>query len=334
MPRVPAQPPAAPEVPVKAAVAKPAASKSAAVQALPVAPAAPAAPPSPKVYSEPLGQSRPAGAPVPAVKPAQQARVEPLPQPVPGAGFAVVKTHTVTGGDTLWDLSSRYYSDPFKWGRIYNANLGVVANPDRIYPKNELVIPDITEEVRPEVKQPIVITGGETVKEAELLSADVEQPQEEPAQVNEAPPVVPVFKPASAQLQEALDAYDRADLSDEMPKHQKEWASGIKIVPQDWREDGVITGKEVGRDESMEDSLSMSGAMVSVDMEDEGARPGDYLAVYLKGSTAYDKSGKKLGLEVQRAGTLQVVSADGAEVRARVISAVTAISKGYVVKKK
>jgi hypothetical protein len=61
---------------------------------------------------------------------------------------------------------------------------------------------------------------------------------------------------------------------------------------------------------------------------------GDRLAIYLKGAAAFDDKGKKLGLEVQRAGTLEVVEADGGDVRARVTDSVTAIYKGYVVKKK
>jgi hypothetical protein len=243
----------------------------------------------------------------------------------------VTKTHTVSGGDTLWDLSNKYYSDPFKWGRIYNANLGVVSNPDLIHPRSELVIPDLTEELRPAGSKPVVITGGDTVKDADLTSAEVAQPAEEaPAYAAPRPAA-----PAAAELKEALAAYDRNDLSEEMPEHQKEWASGVKIVPENWREDGVITARETGDDDSMEDSLSMSGAMVRVSMS--GSVPvkrGDRLAIYLKGAAAFDDKGKKLGLEVQRAGTLEVVEADGGDVRARVTDSVTAIYKGYVVKKK
>jgi hypothetical protein len=158
----------------------------------------------------------------------------------------------------------------------------------------------------------------------------VEQPAEEAAAYAAPRPAAP-----AAELKEALAAYDRNDLSEEMPEHQKEWASGVKIVPESWREDGVITARETGDDDSMADSLSMSGAMVRVDMAGSvQVKRGDRLSIYMKGAAAFDDKGKKLGLEVQRAGTLEVVEADGGNVRARVIDSVTGIYKGYVVKKK
>ena len=51
--------------------------------------------------------------------------------------------HTVVPKDTLWDLASRYYQDPFKWRRISEANPPPdVRDPHWIYPGQVLVIPD------------------------------------------------------------------------------------------------------------------------------------------------------------------------------------------------
>jgi hypothetical protein len=52
------------------------------------------------------------------------------------------REHQVRKGDTLWDLAELYLSNPFLWGLIYDANRGLVVNPDLIYPDNRLLIPD------------------------------------------------------------------------------------------------------------------------------------------------------------------------------------------------
>jgi len=256
----------------------------------------------------------------------------PRPEPRPEGGFTVTKTHKVAAGDTLWDLSAKYYQDPFKWGRIYNANLNVVSNPDLINPKDELVIPEITESVKPEAPKAPAIGEGDTVKDAELSSSEVAQPEA----VEPAPPAPAAsVKTAVAELNDAPAGFDREYMSEDMPEHQKEWDSGVNVVPDSWREDGVIAARGKGDDDGMDDGLSMYGETLNISMARSGlVKKGDYLAVYMKGADAYDKGGGRLGREVQAAGMLEVLDCDGAQVRARVISAVTPISTGYVVKKK
>ncbi|MEX2467624.1 MAG: LysM peptidoglycan-binding domain-containing protein [Gemmatimonadota bacterium] len=52
-------------------------------------------------------------------------------------------THTVIRDDTLWDLSERYYSDPFEWRLIWEANRSVIDDPNLIYPDQVLTIPGL-----------------------------------------------------------------------------------------------------------------------------------------------------------------------------------------------
>lgn len=58
-------------------------------------------------------------------------------------------THTVVDGDTLWDLANRYYSDPFDWRVIWNANQGAIDNPNLILPGQVLTIPGVAAEPAP-----------------------------------------------------------------------------------------------------------------------------------------------------------------------------------------
>jgi hypothetical protein len=61
-----------------------------------------------------------------------------------------VGTHTVVRDDTLWDLAQRYYSNPFEWRVIWNANRDVVEDPNWIYPAEVLVIPGLPGETAPD----------------------------------------------------------------------------------------------------------------------------------------------------------------------------------------
>lgn len=326
----PAAPAAAPAAPVAAAPAKaaPAPGKTAAVPAK-------AQPPAPAPAAEkklsPIGAAlKPAPETAAPVKPAAPARpaqhkpAPPAPTPAPeaGAGFSVGKHHVVSGGDTLWGISGKYYSDPHKWGKIYNANLKTVSNPDRIYPKDELVIPDISEEVRP-------VAAAKPA--APAAPAAVPAPAPVPAPQPEAAPL-PAAKPADPEL---VQGFSPSDLSEEMPVDQKEWGNNVLVVKDSWREDGQVTGKEKASRDEDEEGLTLTGGIIGITMSAQAkVKIGDYLAVYMKGGDAYDKGGKRMGREIQAVGMAEVISADGTAVKARVLDAVTPVVKGYVVKKR
>ena len=247
-------------------------------------------------------------------------------------GFVVGKMYTVVKGDTLWDLSGKYYKNPFLWGKIYNANFRTVANPDRINPREELIIPDINDIVVPYRRSETA--AADTGAGQFVFAGDDPEFGTAPGAASGArtPAARKTGIPAPGEI---LMEFDRDFLSEEMPEDQKEWSDGMKIVPDDWSEDGEITDKLTGESGSMDDSFSLSGEEIEISMNDSGmVKPGDYLAIYLKGGDAYAKSGKRLGRELQPAGLAEVVSAEGTTVRARVIDATTAIAKGYIVKKK
>lgn len=47
------------------------------------------------------------------------------------------ETHTVIEGDTLWDITERYYGDPYAWPRVWSYNPDIT-NPHWIYPGSEI----------------------------------------------------------------------------------------------------------------------------------------------------------------------------------------------------
>lgn len=324
--------PAKGAAPAKAKTAAPAAKKAAAAKKKPASkPAAPAGPRNPAKPGDRL--VLPVEAPSSRVLTKEFAAAAGIPhETLEAGGFVVGKMYTVVKGDTLWDLSGKYYKNPFLWGKIYNANFRTVANPDLINPKDELIIPDINDIIIPYRRSE---TAAADTGAGEFAFA-ADDPEFGPAAGTASGGKAPAARKAGIpEPGEILKDFDRDFLSEEMPEDQREWSDGMKIVSDDWSEDGEITAKIESDSNSMDDSFSLSGEEIEISMNDSGTvKPGDYLAIYLKGADAYSKSGKRLGRELQPAGLAEVISADGSTVRARVIDATTAIAKGYIVKKK
>ena len=51
------------------------------------------------------------------------------------------ETYTVQSGDTLWKISEQVYGDGSNYMKIFEANTGLLENPDQIFPGQELTIP-------------------------------------------------------------------------------------------------------------------------------------------------------------------------------------------------
>ena len=51
------------------------------------------------------------------------------------------ETYTVLSGDTLWKISEQVYGDGSSYMKIFEANTGLLENPDQIFPGQELTIP-------------------------------------------------------------------------------------------------------------------------------------------------------------------------------------------------
>ena len=55
------------------------------------------------------------------------------------------RTYTVQSGDSLWKISEKMYGSGNKYMKIFEANTSLLENPDKIFPGQELVIPDLDE---------------------------------------------------------------------------------------------------------------------------------------------------------------------------------------------
>jgi len=51
------------------------------------------------------------------------------------------RTYEVKAGDTLSKIAKQEYGDANQWKRIFEANKGILKDPDKIYPGQTLRIP-------------------------------------------------------------------------------------------------------------------------------------------------------------------------------------------------
>jgi nucleoid-associated protein YgaU len=57
------------------------------------------------------------------------------------ADESVYHRHTVKSGESLSKIAKKYYGDPMKYKKIFEANTNILKNPDVIHPDQVLVIP-------------------------------------------------------------------------------------------------------------------------------------------------------------------------------------------------
>ena len=52
----------------------------------------------------------------------------------------ITQYHTVVYGDSLWDISYKYYNDPYVWPNIFKKNQNKIYDADLILPGQSLII--------------------------------------------------------------------------------------------------------------------------------------------------------------------------------------------------
>ena len=242
-------------------------------------------------------------------------------------GIEVEKRHHVVKGDTLWDLATKYYADPFKWGIIYNANIDAIKNPDLIYPEEGFLIPGIKEKIVPE--KPIAkLENIQTIPMIEVEVIETREPEAIEAvsqeEVEEIEVIVEVKKPRTFKI---------PALSEEMPEDQTEWDSMLEtdLADKNWEGEGLVVGKE---DKQEEDSLAFGGDVIKIKMKfAKRVSVGHILSIYKFGDKVYDENGKFRGNKIQKVGIVEVIEANKRQIKAVVVQANSSIMKGMIVKK-
>ncbi len=230
------------------------------------------------------------------------------------------KLYIIQPGDCLWLIADRFYKNPWRWKEIWQSNK-YIKDPHWIYPKGELVIPEITEvmaenieptetpqqeteqvsesqaqkevaEVKPSVEEAV------KVEEVEEEEAEVAEPQEEKEEVESAkgteePPV------AEKEAQRKSSFLNESE--EDKNKDTKVFGRSF-IIPKDWVFDGYICGDR-------EDKVMISqGDVVYLDIGKSGKiKPKEKGVVYRREREVFSpETGELLGEMIKEIGTLEV----------------------------
>jgi nucleoid-associated protein YgaU len=77
-----------------------------------------------------------------AVQDSKQAEPEAIESEAPAPAAVTGRSYTVQSGDTLWKIADEMYGDGSKYMIIFDANSELLEHPDRIFPGQELTIPN------------------------------------------------------------------------------------------------------------------------------------------------------------------------------------------------
>ena len=230
---------------------------------------------------------------------------------------AGTSTHTVVKGDTLWDLSGKYYNNEWLWDNLYNANKEIINDPNLIYPEQVLVIPEKNSEIvtqTPETAPPV------EEEEVSVSTITEEEPLEQEPELK----TEPVYEEEPQVSEEPVTEQEP------VPVVQEEFVVDREkfILPVDFKFDGKVVG-----DKENKILISQCDVVYINAGENKGLKPkmqGDIIRIIGRMSGA-----RKDVYQVKKVGLIELTSEIGEDNSAAiVIRSYEPIQKGDLIKMK
>jgi len=221
------------------------------------------------------------------------------------------RVHIVREGDTLWDISIFYYTDPFLWYHIYKTNIPQIDDPHWIYPGQSFTIPP-----KPELEFVPTVAEEETPPVI---------PEETYTTIEEMEAVVEEYEVYEEFLEEEIIASE--------VKKQVEQITAIEIrgIETSIVPPGLVSRAGYIQSELPEGGYTIESEPTKVERvvsqdevyinrgEDDGVHKEDFYTIFRIGDEIkHPVTGKKLGRLVKILGKLKVLKTEDKSSRCRV----------------
>jgi hypothetical protein len=240
-------------------------------------------------------------------------------KPVPGTP----EEYTIQKGDTLWDLSQKFLTNPWYWPKIWSLNPSI-ENPHWIYPGNKLrIVPGEAGEQAPAQVQEETEAG---------IDATAQNAPEEP-QPGASPDTL-VSPPASPDL----DVVSKNSREGKSSQNSVSVSGKLAFSPPPVitvRTSGLVTPEEMRDSGALEASFEEKQMLATYDTayarfrEEVPAKPGEKLLIFRPAGSIVDPvSHRTLGRQTKTVGVAKVLSVQGTQATVQIERTFEEVERG------